>query len=62
MTALQRHLHMPVTLSALSFHDSTPLPTNNKRTKTQVGLANHPVGLVLMSLHTLWLFRDLVWV
>ncbi len=36
MTALQRHLHMPVTLSALSFDDSTALPTNNKRTKTQV--------------------------
>lgn len=36
MTALQRHLHMPVTLSALSFDESTPLPTNNKRTKTQV--------------------------
>ena len=51
MTALQRHLHMPVTLSALSFDDSTPLPTNNKRSKTQVCLANRPVGLVLMSLH-----------
>ena len=57
MTALQRHLHMPVTLSALSFDDSTPLPTNNKRTKTQVCLANHPVGLALMFLHTQWLFR-----
>ena len=53
MTALQRHLHMPVTLSALRFDDASPLPTNNKRTKTQVCLANHPVGLVLvlMFLH-----------
>lgn len=36
MTALQRHLHMPVTLSALRFDDASPLPTNNKRTKTQI--------------------------
>ncbi len=53
MTALQRHLHMPVTLSAVSFDESTPLPTNNKRTKTQVWLA--------MFLHTQWLFMDWVW-